>query len=137
MTHVKAFIAGFISTLVFHQAVIWLFYKLGAITFAPFSMAATHPFGVPQVISLAFFGGLWGVVLWPLIRKASGTQLWVRALVLGAVAPTVVAFCIVMPMKGMAFAAGWDPKMWIGGLIVNGVWGLGLALIMRLLNRSL
>lgn len=137
MTHIKAFIAGFISTLVFHQAVIGLFYKLGAIPFAPFSMTATHPFEVPQVISLAFFGGLWGVVLWPLIRKAGGAQLWLRALVLGAVAPTVVAFCIVMPMKSMAFAAGWDPKMWIGGLIVNGVWGLGLALIMRVLNRSL
>ncbi len=135
MTHVKAFIAGFISTLVFHQGGIALFYAMGAFPRAPFSMAATEPFGVPQVISLAFFGGLWGVALWPLIRKASGAQLWLRALVLGAIAPTVVAFCIVMPMKGMAFAAGWDPKMWIGGLIVNGAWGLGLALIMRVLNR--
>lgn len=53
MTRVKAFIAGFISTLVFHQGVIALFYVLGAFPRAPFSMAATHPFGVPQVISLA------------------------------------------------------------------------------------
>ena len=136
MSHLKAFIAGFLSTLIFHQGVIALFHVLGAYPHAPFSMAGTHPFGVPQVISLAFFGGLWGVVLWPLIRKAGGAQLWARALVLGAIAPTVVAFCIVFPMKGMAFAAGWDPKMWIGGLIVNGAWGLGLALIMRLLNRS-
>lgn len=137
MTHVKAFIAGFVSTLVFHQAVIGLFYVLGAIPFAPYSMAATQPFGVPQVISLAFFGGLWGIALWPFIRRASGGKFWLRALVLGALAPTAVAFLIVFPMKGMAMGAGWDPKMWIGGFIVNGAWGLGLAFIMRALNRSL
>jgi hypothetical protein len=137
MTHVKAFIAGFVSTLAFHQGVIALFYMLGAFPRAPFSMAATHPFGVPQVISLAFFGGLWGIALWPLIRGASGAQHWLRALILGAVGPTAVAFLIVFPMKDMAFAAGWDPKMWIGGFIVNGAWGIGLALIMRALNRSL
>lgn len=137
MTHVKAFIAGFVSTLIFHQGVVALFYLLGAFPRAPFSMAATQPFGVPQVISLAFFGGLWGIVLWPLIRKASRAQFWLRALVLGAVLPTAVAFLVVYPMKGMAMGAGWDPKMWIGGLIVNGAWGLGLALIMRALNRSL
>lgn len=135
MTHVKAFIAGFLSTLVFHQGVIALFYMAGVFPRAPFSMAATEPFGVPQVISLAFFGGLWGVALWPLIRKAAGTQFWLRALILGAVLPTAVAFLVVFPMKGMAMGAGWDPKMWIGGFIVNGAWGLGLALIMRLLNR--
>lgn len=137
MSHVKAFIAGFLSTLVFHQGIMALFYVLGAFPHAPFSMAGTHPFGVPQVISLAFFGGLWGVVLWPVIRKASGSQFWLRALVLGAVLPTAVAFLVVFPLKGLPMAAGWDPKMWIGGLIVNGAWGLGLAFIMRLLNRSL
>ncbi len=137
MNHIKAFIAGFLSTLVFHQGIIGLFYVMGAFPRAPFSMAATQPFGVSQVISLAFFGGLWGVALWPVIRKVAGTQFWLRALILGAVLPTVVAFCVVMPMKGMAMGAGWDPKMWIGGFIVNGAWGLGLALIMRALNRSL
>lgn len=137
MTHIKAFIAGFISTLIFHQGVITLFYMLGVFSRAPFSMAATHPFGVPQVISLAFFGGLWGIALWPLIRRAGGVQLWLRALILGAVAPTAVAFLIVYPLKDLPMAAGWDPKLWIGGLIVNGAWGLGLALIMRVLNRSL
>ncbi len=131
MTHVKAFIAGFISTLVFHQGVIALFYVLGAFPRAPFSMAATHPFGVPQVISLAFFGGLWGVALCPLIRRAGGVQHWLRALILGAVAPTAVAFLVVFPLKGLAV----DPKLIVGGLIVNGAWGLGLALIMRGLQK--
>ncbi len=131
MTHVKAFIAGCISTLVFHQGVIALLYVLGAFPRAPFSTAPTQPFGVPQVISLAFFGGLWGVALWPLIRRADGVQHWLRALILGAVAPTAVAFLVVFPLKGLAV----DPKLIVGGLIVNGVWGLGLALIMRGLEK--
>lgn len=135
MTHIKAFVAGFVSTLVFHQGVIALFHLLGAFPRAPFSMEPTHPFGVPQVVSLAFFGGLWGMALWPLIRQGGGAQLWLRALVLGAIAPTVVAFCVVAPLKGLAFGMGWDPKMWIGGFIVNGAWGLGLAFLMRALQK--
>jgi len=135
MQHVKAFVAGFVSTLAFHQGVIGLFYVLGAFPRAPFSMVATPPLGVPAVISLAFWGGVWGVALWPMIRKATGPAYWLRAGILGAVLPTAVAFLLVFPLKGLPFAAGGDPKMWIGGLIVNGAWGLGVALLMRALRR--
>jgi hypothetical protein len=34
---------------------------------------------------------------------------------------------VVFPLKGLAV----DPKLIVGGLIVNGAWALGLALIMR------
>jgi hypothetical protein len=135
MNYVRAFVAGFVSTLVFHQAVIGLFYVLGAIPRAPWSLAPTEPFGVPQVISLAFWGGVWGVALWPLIRSATGSAYWVRSIVLGALGPTAVAIFVVFPLKGMPFAAGWDPKFIIGGLIVNAAWGFGLALLLRWLKR--
>ena len=38
----------------------------------------------------------------------------------------------VMPIKGLGPAGGWDPKIIIGGLLLNGAWGLGVGLIMRL-----
>lgn len=136
MHYVRAFAAGFVSTLVFHQGVIGLFYLMGAFPRAPWNMAATEPLGVPAVISLAFWGGVWGIPIWYLMRHATGAAYWIRALVFGAVGPTVVAFLVVVPLKGGAFGAGWDPKLWIGGLIVNGVWGLGLALLMRWLKRA-
>jgi hypothetical protein len=135
MNHARAFAAGFLSTLIFHQGVILLFYLLGAIPSGPWSMAPTAPFGVPQVISLSFWAGVWGIALWPLLQRTSGTAFWVRAVVLGAIGPTVVAFLVVAPLKGRAFGMGWDPKLWIGGFIVNGAWGFGLALLIRLLRR--
>lgn len=133
--YLRAFTAGFLSTLVFHQGVILLFYMMGAISRAPWSLAATPPFGVPAVVSLSFWAGVWGIVLWPVLRAATGAAYWVRAIVLGAIGPSAVALFIVFPLKGGAFAAGWDPKIIIGALIVNGVWGFGLALLIRALKR--
>ena len=127
----RAFAAGFAATLLFHQAVIALFHALGLVPNPPFSLTPTAPLGVPAVLSLAFWGGLWGVPIWLLIRNADGVGYWVRGIVAGAVAPSAVALFIVFPLKGMAFAAGWDPRIFIGALIVNGAWGLGVCLFMR------
>lgn len=135
MNYVRSFVAGFLSTLIFHQGVIWLFYMMGVFSRAPWNLAATEPLGVPSVLSLAFWGGVWGIPIWYLMRHATGTAYWVRAIVFGAIGPTAVALFVVLPLKGMAFAGGWDPKLIVGGLIVNGVWGLGLALLMRALKR--
>lgn len=135
MNYARAFAAGFVSTLVFHQAVIGLFHLLGALPVGPWSMAPVGPLGVPAVVSLAFWGGVWGVALWPVLKGAAGSAYWIRAVVLGAIGPTVVAFLIVAPLKGRSFGMGWDPKLWIGGFIVNAAWGYGLALLLRLFKR--
>jgi hypothetical protein len=133
--YVRAFIAGFLSTLVFHQGVLTLFWLSGAFPRPPYSMDPAPLFGVPAVISLAFWGGVWGAVIWPLLRNAAGGAYWLRALLIGAVAPSIVALFIVFPLKAMQMAGGWDPKIIIGALILNGAWGLGVALFIRLLTR--
>jgi hypothetical protein len=129
----RAFAAGFVSTLVFHQGVILVFHLLGAFPRAPWNFAAVPPFGVPSVISLAFWGGVWGIVLWPVLRGAAGTAYWLRAIVLGAIGPTAVAILVVLPLKTGALTI--DPKFVVGGLIVNAAWGYGLALLLRLFKR--
>jgi len=63
MNYLKAFIAGFVSTLVFHQGVLWLLYTGGFSPRAPWNMTPVPPLNAPAVISLAFWGGVWGVVL--------------------------------------------------------------------------
>jgi len=133
MSTLKAFIAGFVSTLVFHQGLLALLYNTGRTPHEPFVMTPTPPFDVPQVISLAFWGGLWGIVLWAVIRARRGSAYWTNALILGALAPSAVALFIVFPLKGLGLAGGWDPAIIVGALLLNGAWGLGVALIMRLL----
>ena len=71
MSHVRAFIAGFLSTLVFHQGVLALFWLAGALPRAPFDMTPAPPLGVPAVMSLAFWGGVWGVAIWQLLRNTA------------------------------------------------------------------
>lgn len=133
--YLRAFAAGFLSTLVFHQAVIGIFHLMGAFPRAPWSLAPVPPFGVPAVISLAFWAGLWGIALWPLLRGASGSAYWLRAVVLGAIGPTAVAILVVFPLKTGVFPPDISAKLLIGGLIVNAAWGFGLALFLRGLKR--
>jgi hypothetical protein len=136
MQQMKAFIAGFIATLAFHQTVLGLMHMGNPAVPAPFNLAATAPFGVPAVASLAFWGGLWGIVLWAFIRKNEAARYWIKALVIGAIGPSAVALFVVMPLKGMGMAAGWDPKIIVGALILNGAWGIGVAMLMRLMQKD-
>lgn len=135
MVWLRAFIAGFFSTLIFHQGMLALLYFGKLVPRAPFAMAPVPPLGVPSVISLAFWGGLWGVLLWAMIRGQSGGTHWLLAVVLGALLPSLVALLVVFPLKGMAFAANWDPKIWVGAALLNGAWGFGVALLMQWLGR--
>lgn len=135
MPYVRAFVAGFLATLVFHQGLYQVFHLLGVIPGGAWSLAPTAPLGVPAVLSLAFWGGVWGIPIWYLMRHATGAAYWMRAVVFGAIGPTLVALLVVLPLKDRAFAAGWDPRIWILALILNGFWGLGLALFMRGLKR--
>lgn len=133
--YLRAFAAGFLSTLVFHQTVIGIFHLMGAFPRAPWSLAPVPPLGVPSVLSLAFWAGLWGIALWPLLRGASGSAYWLRAVVLGAIGPTAVAILVVIPLKTGVFPPDVSAKLVIGGLIVNAAWGFGLALFLRWLKR--
>ena len=119
-----AFLAGFLATLVFHQPVAWLFHR------PVYAMNPVPPFGVPSVISLAFWGGIWGAVMIPIIAKARGIGWWIAAIVFGAVFPTLVAALVVMPLKGIHMKR--TPSLVLLGLSVNGAWGLGTAAFYRL-----
>jgi NAD(P)-dependent dehydrogenase (short-subunit alcohol dehydrogenase family) len=135
MEYIKAFIAGFVSTLTFHQGLLAILHAAGISPRAPWAMDSTGPLHVPAVISLAFWGGLWGIALWLVIQERTGPAFWFTALVLGAIAPSIIALGIVFPLKGMPFASDWDPKIIIGALMLNGAWGVGVALLMRLTSK--
>ncbi|HYE48507.1 MAG TPA: hypothetical protein VEB20_02880 [Azospirillaceae bacterium] len=130
------FAAAFLATLVFHQGTLVLLHLLGLLPAVAFNMNPVPPLGVPQVVSTAFWGGLWGVPLVLLLdRRPRDAGWWVFALVFGALAPTLVAWFVVSPLKGRPVAGGWNPAtIWIGPLI-NGAWGVGTALFLRLWER--
>jgi len=143
-TILLGFLAGFAAVLVFHQGAAWLLHMLtmkaqigtgvfGPVGF-PSSMAPTKPFGVPQLISWAFWGGVWGVLLAGILR---GTRLpdLLFGFVFGAVVLTLVAFTLVASMKGLPPFAGGNQRIWWRAGLLNGAWGWGTALLLRPLRR--
>ena len=133
---VIGFIAGFLAVLIFHQPVLSLLTAAGFAEAATYSMQATAPFGVPQVLSYSFWGGVWGIVF-ALVehRFPRGTAYWVVAFLFGAIFPTLVAWFVVAPLKGQPVAAGWAIPGMMTGLIINGAWGIGTALLLVLGNN--
>jgi hypothetical protein len=128
---VVGFLAGAISVFVFHQGFILIAWQLGLLPNAPYSLAPTAPLGVPRVISAAFWGGLWGILLALLLERLRRTDwLWVGILFGGILLP-LVGILVVAPLKGGDVA--WpESAMLFRSFIINGVWGLGAALLYRL-----
>jgi len=125
------FVAGFVATLIFHQGLWYLLNQAGII--APdrsaWPLEPIPPFGVPSVLSKAFWGGLWGLALAPILGHLTGPAYWGAWVLGGALALTLVAFFVVPPIKGEAMPPLW-PRFAIG-LMVNGAWGFGTALLLR------
>jgi hypothetical protein len=136
MVWLKAFVAGFLSTLVFHQGLLAILHAAGGTPRAAYSLDPTQPFGVPAVLSLAFWGGVWGILLWLVIAGAHGPRYWLVALLFGAVVPSAVALLVVLPLKGQPAGGGWKPAVIVGALLLNGAWGIGVAAFMRLFHRA-
>ena len=129
---ILGFVAGFLATLIFHQGLWYLFNQAGVIPPArsAWPIDPVPPFGIPSVLSKAFWGGLWGLALTPVLAHLDGGSYWAAWIVVGAVALTAVAFFIVPLLKGEPMQA-MGPRFLIG-LAVNGAWGFGTALFLRL-----
>ena len=131
---VVGFVSGAVSVLVFHQGIAALLHALELTARAPYSMARTAPWGVPQLWSLVFWGGVWGAVLAATLARLDGARLVIASTVFGAVLPTLVAWFVVAALKGQPLAAGGEPAAMAVGLTVNAAWGLGTAILYRLFS---
>ena len=133
-----SFAAGFLATLIFHQLALWLLWQAGIAPFAPFSMATTHPFGVPALFSLAFWGGVWGIMFgFVEVRFPGHSGYWVTSFLFGAVLPSLVALLIVLPLKGRPMGGGWGLQLLATAFLINGAWGVGTGVFLRLFTKRL
>jgi len=124
------FVAGIIGVVVFHQLALAALHAAGLTPGMAYSTKPTSPMGVPQFVSLAFWGGLWGILGALLFQRLTGARLVATFVVFGAIAPTLVAWFVVAPMKGLPMAAGFKPAAMMVGPMVNAAWGLGTGLVL-------
>jgi hypothetical protein len=129
------FIAGFLATLIFHQLTLAFLRGVGVAPFLPYSWTPTEPFGIPAVLSLSFWGGLWGSTF-ALIhgRFPRGAGYWVAAFLFGAVLPSLVALLVVLPLKGRPMGGGWQLSLLVTAFFANGAWGVGTGVFLKALQ---
>ncbi len=138
-TILLGFVTGFVAVLVFHQGTAFLLHHVGngipasVALFGqvgpPFSLARVPPFGVPAVLSAAFWGGVWGIVLALILERMRPPAL-LTGFVFGALALTLVAFTLVASLKGAPTFAGGNMRIWARAGLFNGAWGFGTALLL-------
>lgn len=127
------FIAGFVAVLLFHQPALALLTELGFAKATTYALNPAAPFGVPRVISISFWGGVWGLAYAAIEQRfPRGAAYWLCAFLFGAILPTLVAWFVVAPLKGLPVAGGWQVSRMLTGFIINGAWGLGTALLLTL-----
>jgi len=130
------FIAAAISVLTFHQAMWEALHVLnlpGLGMPPPYPTRPVAPFGVPLILDLCFWGGLYGIVFGLLLPRMTA-PLWLCGLVLGIIA-ALVGLLVVPAIKGLPIGAGWVPLNWLRSFLINGFWGIGVGIILPLMLR--
>ena len=90
----------------------------------PYQTDLVPPFGVPRIVSLCFWGGVWGAVF-ALVWRGPKSSFLFGGFWLG-VAAVLVGFFIVAPLKGIPSAGNGDINIWVRALLINIGWGLGV-----------
>ncbi len=125
-------IAGALAVLVFHQGVVMLLFNVGLTPLAPYRTLLVPPLGVPAIVSLCFWGGVYGAGFGALAPRL-GVPLWVGGLALGLLA-VLVGWFVVAPLKGLPVATGFAAWPMARSLLINLIWGLGTGLLLPLLT---
>ncbi len=132
---VLGFCAGFLAVLIFHQGVILLMYGGGLVPNPPFPMRPVPPFGVPQIVSMAFWGGVWGILIGAIAAARPNWPTVLIGLAVGAIGCVLVGFTLVAALRGQPLFGGMDPARWWRSVVINGAFGLGAGLIFDALRR--
>ena len=129
------FIAAAISVLTFHQAM-WEALHLLALPGMgmppPYPTDPIAPLGVPRIVNLCFWGGLYGIVFGLVLPRLTA-PIWLCGLGLGIIA-ALVGLLVVPAIKGLPVGAGF-PLGWVRSFLINGCWGVGVGLILPLMLR--
>lgn len=128
---IRGAVAGMLAVLTFRQAAL-LILSLPGLTPPPsFGLKPSPGMVVPALAGVALWGALWGAFLALLLARCrAGRAYWTMGLVLGALLPTAVSVAAVLAAKG---PAAFDIVELLVGLVVNGAWGIGTAILLMLL----
>ena len=125
-------VAGALAMLLFHQTTLQVLFWCGLTPQAAFRIAHVRPFNVPMIVSLAFWGAMYGGLFGWLVPRMS-SLLVVRGLTAGVFA-LLMSWFVVRPLAGHPIAFGWQHALMLRSMAANLMWGFGIALIQPLLS---
>ncbi len=139
-TVIWGFIAGALSVLIFHQLTI--------VALSNFSFGGVYrmspgvpPFAVPPILNQMFWGGVWGIVfaaISPMLPRGIGYL--VCGLLFGGIVLVLSGWYLVPFIKSLfgqtGLRYGPNPAGWWRSCVINGMWGLGTAILLQSLPRG-
>lgn len=125
-------IAGAIAELAFHQSTLQLFFWLGLAPQAAFRIAVVPPFHAPMVVSITFWGAVYGG-LFGLFSPYLPRPILARGLLAGLCA-MLIGWFVVRPLAGHPVAFGWQAPPMLRSAAACFMWGIGVTLILPLLH---
>ena len=125
------FIAAFLSVLTVQSAAVAALHAAGAPAPPPWSTAPVPPLGVPQILSSAFWGGLWGAAYALLEPRLTARLGWWAGGLAFVALPLLAFWFVALPLKGLPVGGGFAPAGVLVGIVLHAVFGLGAAAIFR------
>jgi hypothetical protein len=125
-------VAGALAVLVFHQTTLQIFFWIGWAPRAAFRVALVPPFNVPLVVSITFWGAVYGGLFGLLMPYVKG-PLWLKGICAGLCAMTLAWF-VFLPLMGHPSAFGWQAWPMLRSFVAYQMWGIGLSLVLPLLH---
>ena len=132
-TLLLGFVAGAISVPIFHQLTVLVLHSVGLVPNPPFSFRPVPPFGVPTILNLAFWGGMWGLLFGAIM--SARPQFWaiIVGICVGMLGAAMVNLTLLPYLRGLPMPFT-DLNRWWRPMLINGVWGLGMGIIFAALR---
>jgi hypothetical protein len=102
-----------------HEVINLILLTAGVFPRVPWSMEPAAVTGVPQIVSDAFWGGVWGILFVLLYSFVPGSSSTLKGLIFGILGPAIVGIFILVPLITGRFPLffGFDPAL-IGSVLV-------------------
>ena len=118
------------GVLVFHQLGFYISNELKFTKVPLYNTRGVAPFGVPAILSAAFWGGLWGIAAAFVVLRLRGVLAGPLGWILfAAVVVTLVNWFVVFPLKGQPVGNGFRMPGVVVVPLVYALWGFGMWLI--------
>ena len=125
-------VAGALSILMFHQTTLEVCFWLGLAPHAAFRVAQVPPFYVPLMVSITFWGAVYGA-LFAAVSPWVKAPLWIKGIGAGLCA-MLLAWFMFLPLTGHQAAFAWKIGPMLRSFIAYQMWGIGLVLVLPLLR---